>query len=157
MKQNETVLGREGGKRPRKLNELIAAPLSRSSVEAAPAPAGISRVTAWRWLKDPAVVQRLREARRDAMQRAIARLQDAAAGAVDCLCEVQKEGESESARVSAARCILEPALRAAELGDLEERLAKLETIAEIAAGKEPAMNKSTRRLGASTVMRETAL
>jgi hypothetical protein len=64
------------------------------------------------------------------MHHAIGRLQEAAAGAVDCLCEVQKEGESESARVSAARCILEHALRAAELGDLEERLAKLETIAQ---------------------------
>jgi hypothetical protein len=72
----------------------------------------------------------LREARRDAMQRAIGRLQEAASGAVDCLCRVQEEGESESARVSAARCILEQALRAAELGDLEERLAKLETIAQ---------------------------
>jgi len=58
------------------------------------------------------------------------RLQEAPAGAVDCLCEVQREGESESARVSAARCILEQALRAAEVGDLEERLAKLEAIAQ---------------------------
>jgi hypothetical protein len=32
--------------------------------------------------------------------------------------------------VSAARCILEQALRAAELGDIEERLAKLEAISQ---------------------------
>jgi hypothetical protein len=81
-------------------------------------------------MRDPAVQARLREIRKDAMNAAMARLQEAAARAVDCLCEVQREGESESARVSAARCILEQALRAAELGDLEERLAKLETIAQ---------------------------
>jgi len=115
---------------PRKLNGFIAAMLSHSSVEDAARAAGISRVTAWRWLKDPAVQARLREARKDAMNAAMVRLQDAAAGAVDCLCEVQREGESESARVSAARCILEQALRAAEVGDLEERLAKLEAIAQ---------------------------
>src|SRR5215469_17787640 len=129
MKRNETVLARDGGKGRRKLNEFIAAMLSHSSVEDAARAAGISRVTAWRWLKDPAVQARLREARKDAMNAAMVRLQEAASGAVDCLCEVQKEGESESARVSAARCILEQALRAAELGDLEERLAKLESIA----------------------------
>jgi hypothetical protein len=60
------------------------------------------------------------------MNRAIARLQEAATGAVDCLCEVQSKGESESARVSAARTILEQALRAAELGDVLERLAAIE-------------------------------
>jgi hypothetical protein len=76
------------------------------------------------------VVEKLRTARRDAINRAIARLQEAASGAVDCLCEVQQEGESESARVSAARTILEQALRAVELGDIEERLAKLEAIAQ---------------------------
>jgi phage terminase small subunit len=115
---------------PRKLNGFIASLLSSPNVEAAAKAAGVSRATACRWLKDPAVQARLREARKDAMSTAMARLQEAAAGAVDCLCEVQKEGESESARVSAARCVLEQALRAAELGDLEERLAKLETIAQ---------------------------
>jgi hypothetical protein len=130
MRRNETVLGPERGKRPRKLNDFIAAILSRSTVEDAAKVAGIGRATAWRWLKDPAVQARLREARKDAMNAAMVRLQEAAAGAVDCLCEVQQDGESESARVSAARCILEQALRAAELGDLEERLAKLETIAQ---------------------------
>ena len=58
------------------------------------------------------------------MNRAIARLQEAAIEAVDCLCEVQRDGESESARVSAARTIPEQALRAVELGDVLERLGR---------------------------------
>ena len=103
--------------------------MSHGPVEAAAA-AGIAASTARRWLKDPVVIRRLAEARRDGLNRAMFRLQEAASGTVDCLCEVQREGESESARVSAARCILEQALRAAELGDLEDRLAKLESIAQ---------------------------
>jgi len=100
--------------------------LTHSSVEAAAKSVGISYVTAWRWLRQPDVLTRLRALRRDAMNRAIARLQEAATGAVDCLCEVQRDGESESARVAAARTILEQALRAVELGDVLERLDAIE-------------------------------
>src|SRR6516225_3789994 len=98
--------------------------LSHRTVEAAAEAVGIAASSARRWLKDPLVIQRLAEARRDAMNRAIARLQEAATEAVDCLREVQRSGESESARVSAARCILEQSLRAVELGDIQQRLDK---------------------------------
>jgi hypothetical protein len=119
-----------GEKKTRRLDQFIAAMLKHRTVEAAATVAGIAASTAHRWLKDPEVIQRLAAARRDAMNRAMARLQEAASGAVDCLCQVQQEGESESARVSAARCILEQALRAVELGDIAERLSKLEAIAQ---------------------------
>jgi hypothetical protein len=115
-----------GEKKSRKLDQFIAAMLVHSSVESAAKSVGISYVTAWRWMKDPAVLARLREARRDAMNRAIARLQEAASEAVDCLCQVQRDGESESARVAAARCILEQSLRATELSDVLERLDAIE-------------------------------
>jgi hypothetical protein len=119
-----------GEKKSRKLDAFVANLLLHQTVEEAAHTTGISVPIGFRWMKDPAVVGKLRMARRDAMNRAIVRLQEAASGAVDCLCQVQKEGESESARVSAARCILEQALRATELGDLEDRLAKLESIAQ---------------------------
>jgi hypothetical protein len=130
MTGNDRFSGGHGGKKANKLHLFVTALLSHAGVEEAGRAAGISASTAWRWMRDPAVQARLREVRKDAMNAAMARLQEAAAGAVDCLCEVQKEGESESARVSAARCILEQALRAAELGDLEDRLANLEAIAQ---------------------------
>jgi hypothetical protein len=91
-------------------------------------PYGISHATAYRWLANPLVIQRLAEARRDAMKAAMSRLQQAASEAVDCLCEIQREGQSESARVSAARTILEQALRSVELQDVQERIDKLEAI-----------------------------
>src|SRR5215471_17666312 len=88
-----------------KLEAFIAAMLTHPTVEAAAKAAGISYVTAWRWMKDEAFVVRYRQARRDAMQHALARLENAASGAVECLDAVQRTGESESARVSAARCV----------------------------------------------------
>jgi hypothetical protein len=120
-----------GEKRSRKLDQFVVSMMSCKTVEDAAVAVGIAASTAHRWLKDPVIVQRLREARRDAMTRAIARLQEAATGAVDCLCEVQSSGESESARVSAARTILEQALRAVELQDIQGRLDKLEQIARL--------------------------
>src|SRR5262245_50062704 len=109
-----------GEKKSRKLDQFIAAMLVHPGVEAAAKSVGISYVTAWRWMKDPAVIAQFREARRDAMRQATARLQEVARESVDCLAEVQRSGESESARVSAARCILEQALKATELDDIQE-------------------------------------
>ena len=104
--------------------------LSAPTVESAAASAGIGARTGWRWMRDPTVLERLAEIRRQSMQHAMMRLQAAASAAVTCLCELQASGESESARVSSARTILEMALRAAEIGDIEERLEQLEQIAK---------------------------
>jgi hypothetical protein len=126
MRGNESFSGGHGGKKGRKLDAFIAAMMSHKTVEAAAEAVAISPATAYRWLQHADVVRRLAEARRDAMNRAIARLQEAATGAVDSLCQIQRDGESESARVSAARTILEQALRAVELSDVLERLDVLE-------------------------------
>jgi hypothetical protein len=88
-------------------------------------------------MRDPTVLERLAEIRRQSMQHAMMRLQAAASAAVTCLCELQASGESESARVSSARTILEMALRAAEISDIEERLERLEQIAKTRAWREP--------------------
>jgi hypothetical protein len=105
-----------GEKKSQKVDVFIANLLIHGNVEAAARDTGIGVATGFRWMRDPIVAEKLRTARRDAMNRAIARLQEAASGAVDCLCEVQRSGESESARVSAARTILEQAMRAAGTG-----------------------------------------
>ena len=108
------------------MDEFIVALLANPSVEAAAAAVGIGRVTAWRWLKDPDVIARCREARRDALRHTTARLQEAARASVECLDKVQHEGESESARVSAARTLLELSLKAADTEDIHSRLDLLE-------------------------------
>jgi hypothetical protein len=76
-------------------------------------------------MKDPVIVERLMEVRRQAMEHAMMRLQSAASAAVTCLCTVQQDGESESAKVSSAKAILEMALHVAQIADIEERILKL--------------------------------
>ena len=71
------------GKKANKLHLFVTALLSHAGVEEAGQAAGISSRTAWRWKHDPDVLARLREARKDAMNAAMARLQEAASGAVD--------------------------------------------------------------------------
>jgi hypothetical protein len=60
------------------------------------------------------------------MRRTSARLQQVSLEAVETLRDVQIKGESEAARVSAARAVLEYAHRAIELENLEARLPALE-------------------------------
>src|SRR5262249_33142016 len=111
-----------GEKRTRKQEQLIAALLSHPTIEAAAKSVGISDATAGRWMKTPEFQAVYSKARREAMRQTTARLQEAAAEAVDALREVQRTGESESARVSAARTILEQSMKAADLEDVQTRL-----------------------------------
>jgi arginine/lysine/ornithine decarboxylase len=134
-----------GEKKPRKLDAFVVAMLAHPTVEAAAASVGIAASTAYRWLQHADVIQRLAEARRDVMKAVMSRLQQAAAGSVDCLCQVQREGESESARVSAARTILEQALRAVELQEVQERIEKLEAIVKSRNWKGSGNEQSTNR------------
>ena len=120
-----------GEKRSRKAEQFIAALLTEPTVEAAAKKAGIGDVTAWRWMKDRAFADQYREARREAMRHTTARLQGAALESVDALREIQRSGESESARVSAARTILEQALKAADPEGVQQRLDALEQAVKI--------------------------
>ena len=115
-----------GEKKSRKEEQLIGALLGHPTIEAAARAVGISDATAWCWMQDPEFAKQYREARRAAMSHATARLQEAAGEAVECLREVQRTGESDSARVSAARTILDQAFKAADLEDIQLRLNELE-------------------------------
>jgi hypothetical protein len=151
MRGNKTFSRGHGAKKGQKLDAFVMAMMSHKTVESAAEAVGISAATAYRWLQDPLVAQHLAQARRDAMNRAIAKLQEAAVQSVDTLCEVQRDGVSESARVSAARCILEQALHAVELANIQERLNKLEAIAKSrwkGPGNDREDQASTRAVGA---------
>jgi hypothetical protein len=115
-----------GKKRSWKQEQFIAALLSHPTVEAAAKAVGIGDTTAWRWRNDSAFAEQYREATRDAMRHAGALLQGAAREAVDTLRAILSKGESEAARVSAARTILEMALKAADVEDIQQRLDALE-------------------------------
>src|SRR4029453_7077817 len=104
------------GKLTRKQEALISALLTAPSLAAAAQQAGLSEVTAWRWLKDATFQAAYREARRAVVQQAIVQVQHATGTAVQTLVAVMQDNESpSSARVSAARSILEMAIRAVEI------------------------------------------
>jgi len=115
------------GKLTRKQEALISALLTAPSLAAAAQTAGIGEVTAWRWLKEPTFQTAYRDARRAVVQQAITQVQQATGEAVETLRTVMQDPEAPaSAKVSAAKNILDMAVKAVELEDLEARIAALE-------------------------------
>ena len=96
----------------------------QGSLQAAAAASGINEKTLRRWLRDDAVFQTAyREARRQVVQQAIVQVQQATGEAVETLRQVMQAADAPaSAKVSAAKTILETAVKAVELEDLEPAL-----------------------------------
>jgi hypothetical protein len=127
---DETKSRGHGDRRPNKVNQFIAALLVHRTLEDAAASIGIGKATGWRWAHDPLIAERIRAARREALDHVMTHIQQAATQSVSTLCDIQTSGESESARVTAARVILEMALHTVELQSLQERVDALEARAK---------------------------
>jgi len=111
----------------RRQEAFIAALLSCPTIAHAARTAGIAEVTAGRWLKDHSFQAAYREARRQVVQHAIVQVQHATGTAVQTLVAVMQDAEAPaSAKVSAAKTILDTAVKAVELEDLEVRIVALE-------------------------------
>ena len=118
-----------GEKLSRKQEQLVSALLTEPTLRAACAIVKIADSTAYRWLKVPAVEEAYRRARYETVRQAVAQIQRAATKAVGTLVAVMDEVDAgASARVSAAKVVLELALRGVELEDLVARVAALEAI-----------------------------
>jgi DNA-binding MurR/RpiR family transcriptional regulator len=116
-----------GEKLSRKEEQAIAALLSAPTLAEAAHTAGVSEPTLWRWLQREEFQTAYRQARQVVVQQAIARLQHVAGTAVETLYSVMQDADKPaSARVSAARAVLDLALKATELEDLAARVAALE-------------------------------
>ena len=115
-----------GEKLSRKEEAFLAALLTEPTVQAAAKAVGISEATAWRWMQRPDFKARYQQARRELVEAAIGKLQKAATQAVDTLAEIAAAGEKESARVQAAKGLLELCLKACEVEDLARRIEELE-------------------------------
>jgi hypothetical protein len=126
MRGNDSFSAGYGKRKTRKLEQFVTAMLAHRTVEAAAAAAGISPATAYRWLADPAVQQRIGEALSEGMHSAMQRLQLNATRAADNLDELQRTAESEPVRLGASRAILELGLRWIETSDVIARLERLE-------------------------------
>jgi uncharacterized protein YggE len=112
----------------RKQDEAIALLLTVPTISEAAKHTGVGERTLFRWLQqDTAFQAAYRDARRQAVQQAIARIQQATSTAVTTLEGVMTNPESpSSSRVWAARAVLDLALKAVEVEDLEARIRALE-------------------------------
>ncbi|HLN00864.1 MAG TPA: helix-turn-helix domain-containing protein [Bryobacteraceae bacterium] len=115
----------------RKKEGAIVALLSQRNVEEAARVAGIGPRTLYRWLKEPEFDAAYRAAKRAAFGQAVARLQQGASAAATTLLKTMIEPTTPaSVRVRAAECVMNHAMKAIELEDIEARVAELERAAE---------------------------
>lgn len=119
-----------GDKLSRKQEQAIVALIAQPSIPAAANVAGVGDATLWRWLQRPDFVRAYRDARRQVVEQALGEVQSATGEAVRTLRAVMSDASAPPAsRVAAARAVLDTALRAVELMDLETRITDLETAA----------------------------
>lgn len=109
----------------------VLAMLEHPTLKDAAAAVNVGETTLWRWSQTPEFKAAYMDARREAVRQSIAHLQSATGEAVTCLRDVMKStSASDSAKVSAARAMLELAMKSVEIEDLAERVKQLETLLE---------------------------
>lgn len=134
MKVTQVEEDHDAGAEPAEANTLPAkqelalrAVISHPTLKEAGLAAGVSEATLWRYMQDAEFSRRLREARREAMSHAVLRLQSAAGDAVRTLVSVMNDaGAGPWPRLTAARTVLDMAMRARQADDLQERIDQLE-------------------------------
>ena len=106
--------------------KVIAALLAFPTVRLAAESVGIGESTVTRWLAEPEFKARYEAARREVVEGAKQALRSASLGAVSTLAAISSDPNAkESARVTAAKSILDLVLRIEE-GDLAARIERLE-------------------------------
>lgn len=110
-----------------KKERAIMAMLTAPTMKKAAFDAKIGETTLFRWLKLAEFEKAYRQARRQAIDQTISRLQQASTHAVSTLQDVMgDETAPHSSKVSAARAILDISFKAFELDDLGARIETLE-------------------------------
>lgn len=125
-----------GEKLSRKHEQAIAALLTNSTISQAAQEVGVGQVTLWRWMKNPEFLEAYREIKNQAVGQAITKLQKASGEAVETLRTIMLDTESPiPSRVTAAKSIIEMALKAVEIEDIVKRIEELEKVTEQNGGK----------------------
>jgi hypothetical protein len=116
-----------GQKLSRKKEQAIAALLSQPSIGSAAKKTGIGEKTLFRWLQLDEFQRAYKNARRQVIDQTIAQIQSVMSEAVLTLLNVMSDGVAPaSARVSAARALLDIGFKVIEIEDLESRIEKIE-------------------------------
>ncbi len=105
---------------------LIVALAGGNTIRHAASVAGVAEKTVARRLEDAGFRQRVQDCRSALVERALGKLARASARAVNTLSKLLKS-ESDTARLGAARTILEIGNRLRESVEIERRVAELET------------------------------
>ena len=90
--------------------------------------AGVSRKTLYEWLKDPVFKEELRAQRDVIIEEAIEDLRGNLTKATETLIDLLKNADSKALKRYVAKDIIDYVMKARELGDIEERLVKIERI-----------------------------
>jgi len=118
-----------GEKLSRKQEQAVGGLVLAPTITEAARMTGVAESTLRRWLKDESFAEEYRIARRQSMAVALNHLSRACGEAVRTLEEVMSNTDAApSSRVSAAKTVLDIAVRVCELEDLERRIAILESI-----------------------------
>jgi AcrR family transcriptional regulator len=112
------------------LEAVLTHPTKAKAAEAL----GVTRMTVYRRLKDPALVEAYAQARKDAIQDAFDSAASTTVAAMAVLYHIAHDFDvPPSVRVQAASKLVDVGLKSVELEELEERLEKLE--AELLPGR----------------------
>jgi hypothetical protein len=109
----------------RRHESVIVALLAHPKLKDAAREAGVSESTVWRLMQREEFQRRYKEAQDKALDGALGALQGAAASAIDAL-KGCLDSRNESARVAAARVILDFTLRTRDQFDYAARIKQLE-------------------------------
>ena len=108
---------------------FMAALLTEGSIEGAARAAGIAVATAWRWHGTEEFQAEYRARQKEVIEHTVMRIKGAMSEAIDVLRSIMVNDENPaSARVSAARSILDNGFKAIETEDILARLEALESM-----------------------------
>ncbi len=128
---------------PPKAEKVLTALLHHGAVRAAAKDAGVSEATVFRYLQDAEFQRRYRAARADVVDAAVALMQRLSVNAVTTLGTVMHDTKAPaSARVSAAKTILEQSMSGVELTQLRQ---EVEEIKQMLAEREVVTGATRQR------------
>ena len=129
MQDNATLLAEIPSRLTPVQERAIVALLSHANTRTAAKAVGVDEATLWRWLQDEDFHAAYMTIRRESVSLSIARLQQSTMEAVNTLKAITKDKKAPaSARVMAARSIIEYSFKAVQIEDLAARVAEIEIV-----------------------------
>jgi hypothetical protein len=132
MKRSNAVMSQvkpnpESSEVSAKHERAIIALLTEPSVKRAAAAAEIGESTLWRWLKDDTFNKAYLDTKRKSFQQSSARIQHYTSDAASVFQSIMNDPKQPaSARINAAKAVMQHATAATELEDYNQRLSALE-------------------------------